>query len=231
VIGASKDRLTFLVKAMGPDSWSQRLYDLAVKQAITGSHISCTLSVDGPVGVPYDFSKYQSVILVGMGIGVTPIAALWTSLRAHRLEGRLVHLVWIARDRALFQLMEEALAEAAKPATPCTTDSAQLFHSVQQQRQADGAPAVASVSTVSTAGADHGERKAAGDAEEKALSQALSGLITKGRPKWEELFKSLASKDPSRTLVFVCGPGPASQQLEVMANDKGWDFHTETFEL
>lgn len=221
--GASENRLVFLVKTMGPDSWSQRLYDLAEKQSTSG--VTCTLSIDGPEGVPHDYSRYESVILVACGIGITPVGSLWASLRAHRVPNRSVHMLWVARDRSLFQLLADSfenvkvppiVVEGSSSSSSSRQDSAQLFYSPPKRRDGkDGTSEEKEEPTVSSS----------------STQRSLTSITSSGRPDWNERLPPLASRDPSRTMVFVCGPLEASQQIEVLANKMGWDFHTETFEL
>lgn len=71
----ARDEVTFHIKDMGPSTWTGRLYQ-HVKE-----NNSITVSLDGPYGHPIDFRKYSTVLLVGGGIGLTPVKSIFESMR------------------------------------------------------------------------------------------------------------------------------------------------------
>uniref|UniRef100_A0A7S0XKJ8 FAD-binding FR-type domain-containing protein n=2 Tax=Erythrolobus madagascarensis TaxID=708628 RepID=A0A7S0XKJ8_9RHOD len=73
--------ITFFIKAAG--RWTTALYDLAESESLDGDAGSRVLEAEmrGPFGAPAEsFSLYPHVVLVGTGIGVTPLLSIWLSL-------------------------------------------------------------------------------------------------------------------------------------------------------
>eukprot|EP00047_Mylnosiga_fluctuans_P005539 m.241090 g.241090 ORF g.241090 m.241090 type:complete len:808 (-) comp13782_c0_seq1:109-2532(-) len=95
--------LTFHIKDMGANTFTGRLFDCASQLD------SLLVSVDGPYGLPIDYSKYSTVLLVAGGIGVTPIKSIFESLRQSPLPATRVHMLWVVRDGALLHIMDKVL--------------------------------------------------------------------------------------------------------------------------
>lgn len=93
------------VRALG--DWTQRLHDLATKDATPGKPKEVKAFIEGPYGSPsVDLygSTYKAFLLVSGGIGVTPMQSVFNHLLAQRARGRPVRvarLVWAVRDKAM----------------------------------------------------------------------------------------------------------------------------------
>ena len=73
------------------------------------------LKVDGPFGTPtQDVYKYDTVILIGAGIGVTPFASILKSIWAQcklrtGTKHKKIHFFWICRDMKSFSWFQDLL--------------------------------------------------------------------------------------------------------------------------
>jgi predicted ferric reductase len=278
--------ITFHIKAMGAKTWTDALYRYIEERQIKAALLSplpLTLSVDGPYGTPIDFKAYANIILVAGGIGVTPCKSIFESLY-HSYTGdrtaagssddgaalgygkhasassaalaRRVHLLFVARDTALFDIMGGALT-----ALPQGPFSAQLYHDVPA-----GSAPQSSAATARAQGASINASTTAvaattfADAAAARVQSQFNHLLVHGRPNFGEILPAIARRtdtlvdpayasDPAlntgygsgyvdsvhaarnKTLVFVCGPPGITAACEALAHEQGWDFHTETFAL
>jgi len=104
----------------GPGSWTSKLRHLvreletAENDPTAGRAAEVTVLVDGPYGTPVAHARYDAVLLLAAGIGVTPHVAQYQHLRAlHRAGARDVpqtRLVWAAREAALFGVFRSVLS-------------------------------------------------------------------------------------------------------------------------
>uniref|UniRef100_A0A7S1XIV4 FAD-binding FR-type domain-containing protein n=1 Tax=Erythrolobus australicus TaxID=1077150 RepID=A0A7S1XIV4_9RHOD len=80
--------ITFYIKASG--RWTTALYELAEKEKLGDADDGRPLKarMRGPFGAPAEsFSGYPHVLLVGTGIGVTPLLSIWLSLANDSWKG------------------------------------------------------------------------------------------------------------------------------------------------
>ena len=160
-----------------------------------------TLSVDGPYGLPIDFSKYKVVLLVAGGIGITPVKSIFESLRENPPDTlKLAHMVWIARDVSLLRLMDSTTHDL-----PVGPFSASLY--------LDN-PALAKQALVPDM---HGAAPPNTHLGRPNIPVALREIV--------------GEEKPSSVLLFVCGPPGIAAICERVAANEGWHFHTETFAL
>jgi ferredoxin-NADP reductase len=89
----------------GKPTFTKRLQELARSV----QDLSCVhVNVDGPYGLPIDYSRFRSVLFVAGGIGITPIHShlrdMWRAAQT-RQEGipDQVRLVWVTRDPSMFE--------------------------------------------------------------------------------------------------------------------------------
>lgn len=199
ISSASTYEVTFHIKDMGPRTFTGRLYQAAQLQT------PLTVSLDGPYGMPIDFSQYTKVLLVAGGIGVTPVKSIFESLRGQPVSYlRCVHLLWVVRDASLLRLMEGSLQDLPATAGMTTFNSSLYIDN----------PASAL------------------DAASLGLPMGCPPNTQIGRPNFSLALKGVVGAEPpSNVLLFVCGPGGISAACEALAQAEGWNFHTETFAL
>ncbi|ETV67453.1 hypothetical protein, variant 3 [Aphanomyces astaci] len=90
MITPARDGIAFCIKSVKPHSFTHKLHVL--------SHLHDHLNVKlaGPYGQPtVDLTKYQQVVLVGGGIGVTPLLGAINFLDSHAHVK--MHLCWVVR--------------------------------------------------------------------------------------------------------------------------------------
>lgn len=185
-----------------------------------GPQLFPNLSIDGPYSTASeDVFKYETAVLVGAGIGITPFASILKSTW-YRMSNpdtwaknrlRKVYFFWICRDfgsLAWFKSLLSAIEEQDK------------------MRQIE-------VRAYLTANISH----------EDALNIQLNyedrdpvtGLITPtnfGRPNWDMAFRGIKKLHcPGEAGVFFCGPDSLGSELALKCNqysepgDGGFEFH------
>jgi len=109
--------------------WTQKLYALAASEEMRGSPRgpydeggagSLQVNVDGPYGLSLPLERYRSVLLVGGGIGVTPLHSYLRELyrrssssssREMGTNLKTVRLVWTMKTAAEISLIEDTVLE------------------------------------------------------------------------------------------------------------------------
>jgi len=165
--------------------------------------------VDGPFGsASEDFLNYETVLLVGAGIGVTPFASILKSIwyRMNNLNSskptRLskVYFTWVIRDFG----------------------SAEWFHSLLQAIEEQDTQNRIEINIYLTAKIKEDDMNNIIVQDVGAEKDAVTSLRAPthyGRPNWDRVFSSIAEKHPETDVgVFFCGPAVLSKQLHIMSN-------------
>ncbi|KZT00716.1 NADPH oxidase [Laetiporus sulphureus 93-53] len=165
--------------------------------------------VDGPFGsASEDFLNYETVLLVGAGIGVTPFASILKSVwyRMNNLDKskptRLskVYFTWVIRDFG----------------------SAEWFHSLLQAIEEQDTQNRIEINIYLTAKIKEDDMNNIIVQDVGAEKDAITSLRAPthyGRPNWDRVFSSVAEKHPETDVgVFFCGPAVLSKQLHVCCN-------------
>ncbi|KDR77165.1 hypothetical protein GALMADRAFT_139180 [Galerina marginata CBS 339.88] len=165
--------------------------------------------VDGPFGsASEDFFKYETVLLVGGGIGVTPFASILKSIwyRMNNFNSskptRLskVYFTWVIRDY----------------------DTAEWFHSLLHAIEEQDTQNRIEINIYLTAALKEDEMNNIVVQDVGAEKDAITALRAPthfGRPNWDRIFPSIVEKHPETDVgVFFCGPPALSKQLHVMSN-------------
>jgi len=108
--------LSLHIKSMGSGTWTDRLFDLVmthVQPDGTMPEGAMTLAVDGPCGAPFDWSGHTDVVLIGGGIGVTPVACIYDAVKRERVTRTVdstdTAMIGVRKLRAYWALREEPL--------------------------------------------------------------------------------------------------------------------------
>ncbi|KAG7095573.1 hypothetical protein E1B28_006306 [Marasmius oreades] len=160
--------------------------------------------VDGPFGsASEDFMNYETVLLMGAGVGVTPFASILKSMwyRMNRFKYstpiRLskVYFIWVIRDYS----------------------QVEWFHSLLQAIEEQDVQSKIEISIYLT-----GEVEADDinnimvldmDGENDAIA-SLRAPTHFGRPNWGKVFENVAVKHPDADVgLFFCGPQAVSKEL------------------
>jgi len=165
--------------------------------------------VDGPFGsASEDFLKYETVLLVGAGIGVTPFASILKSIwyRMNNLNSseptRLskVYFTWVIRDFG----------------------SAEWFHSLLHAIEDQDYQNRIEINIYLTAKIKEDDMNNIIVQDVGAEKDAITSLRAPthfGRPNWDRLFPSISQKHPETDVgVFFCGPPALSKILRVKSN-------------
>jgi len=165
--------------------------------------------VDGPFGsASEDFLKFETVLLVGAGIGVTPFASILKSIwyRMNNFNNtkptRLskVYFTWVIRDFG----------------------SAEWFHSLLHAIEEQDTQNRIEINIYLTAKIKEDDMTNIIVQDVGAEKDAITSLRAPthfGRPNWDRVFSSIAEKHADTDVgVFFCGPSVLSRQLHQMSN-------------
>lgn len=104
---AEDEETTHHIKSRGPGTFSQRLINLASTEPLHKLQIN----IDGPYGVPLEYTRYEKIIFVAGGIGITNIHSSFKTLYVLAKAGLLpvtrVHLIWVAKNPSYFDMFQE----------------------------------------------------------------------------------------------------------------------------
>lgn len=166
--------------------------------------------VDGPFGsASEDFLKYETVMLVGAGIGVTPFASILKHIwyRMNNLTNatkptRLskVYFTWVIKDFG----------------------AAEWFHSLLHAIEEEDTQNRIEINIYLTAKLKEDEVNNIIVQDVGAEKDAITSLRAPthfGRPNWNRVFSTLVDKHPDTDIgVFFCGPSVLSKELHRMSN-------------
>eukprot|EP00163_Fabomonas_tropica_P023000 TRINITY_DN40269_c0_g1_i1.p1 TRINITY_DN40269_c0_g1~~TRINITY_DN40269_c0_g1_i1.p1 ORF type:complete len:619 (+),score=91.56 TRINITY_DN40269_c0_g1_i1:278-2134(+) len=170
--------------------------------------------IDGPYGTgAQEFTKYDVLMLVGAGIGVTPFSsilkAVGYNIQRPPANSRLkkVYFYWIMRDRNGFEWIAEMLAEL---------ESVNEHGVLEIHNYLTGALKPDQIKDIMFA---------------KQGPDPVTGLRNPthyGRPNWDSIFAEKAKQHQGGTIgVFFCGPRVLSKKLYATSR-KYTDLKTHT---
>ncbi|KAF9269495.1 NADPH oxidase B [Marasmius fiardii PR-910] len=165
--------------------------------------------IDGPFGgASEDFMNFETVLLVGAGIGVTPYASILKSMW-YRMNGfnyskstRLskVYFTWVIRDYG----------------------QAEWFHSLLQAIEEQDVLRRIEISIYLTGNMKEDEINnimVHDVGAEKDTITSLRAPTHFGRPNWTKVFENVVERHPGTDVgVFFCGPQALSRELHTMSN-------------
>ncbi|KAJ7584805.1 NADPH oxidase isoform 2 [Mycena floridula] len=166
--------------------------------------------VDGPFGsASEDFFKFEAVMLVGAGIGVTPFASIlksiWYRMNNFNAVGKptrlsKVYFTWVIRDYG----------------------AAEWFHSLLRAIEEQDTQNRIEINIYLTARIKEDDMNNIYVQDVGAEKDAITSLRAPthyGRPNWDRVFGSLTEKHPDSDIgVFFCGPKVLSTTLHTMSN-------------
>ncbi|CAJ1937657.1 unnamed protein product [Sphenostylis stenocarpa] len=207
--------------------------------------------VDGPYGAPaQDYREYEVVLLVGLGIGATPMISILKDMvkRLKEIEEeegtmeegkggkspqqksggdefktRRAYFYWVTREQGSFDWFKGVMNEVAE----------------EDRRK------VIELHSYCTSVYEEGDARSALIAMLQSINHAKHGLdIVSGtrvmshfaKPNWRSVYKRIALNHPNaRVGVFYCGPSALTHELRQLALDFShntstkYDFHKENF--
>ncbi|KIK61511.1 hypothetical protein GYMLUDRAFT_243674 [Collybiopsis luxurians FD-317 M1] len=167
------------------------------------------IMIDGPFGsASEDFLKYETVLLVGAGIGVTPFASILKSIwyrmnnfnRDKPTRLSKVYFTWVIRDFG----------------------SAEWFHSLLHAIEEQDTMNKIEINIYLTAKIKDDDINNIVVHDVGAEQDTITSLRAPthfGRPNWDRVFSNIADMHQRTDVgVFFCGPPALSKQLHVMCN-------------
>ncbi|XP_034533496.1 cytochrome b-245 heavy chain [Notolabrus celidotus] len=163
------------------------------------------LAIDGPFGTASeDVFRYEVVMLVGAGIGVTPFASILKSVWYKRIQNnqevftKKIYFYWLCPETQAFEWFADLLQSLEGQMTE--KDMADfLSYNIYLTRWKETEAAHFRV-------------------HHEAENDPITGLKQKtlyGKPNWDNEFTSIASKHPGvKVGVFLCGPPQLGKSLE-----------------
>ncbi|KIW22822.1 uncharacterized protein PV07_11083 [Cladophialophora immunda] len=173
--------------------------------------------IDGPFGsASEDVFKFETAVLVGAGIGVTPFASILKSIWYRMSQGggshtrlRKVYFFWICRDFGSLEWFKSLLT---------AIEAQDKQHSIEIHAYLTAKISAADANNIMLNSSD---------------TDAITGLRTPtnfGRPNWDMVFRAIRKlHSPGEAGVFFCGPKGLGSQLHILCNmysegDKGFSF-------
>lgn len=166
--------------------------------------------VDGPFGsASEDFLNFETVLLVGAGIGVTPFASIlksiWYRMNNFNHSGKptrlsKVYFTWVIRDFGAAEWFHS------------------LLHAIEEQ-DTQNRIEINIYLTAKIKDDDMNNIIVHDVGAEKDAITSLRAPTHYGRPNWDRVFQSISEKHPDSDCgVFFCGPKVLSNQLHLMSN-------------
>jgi NADPH oxidase len=177
--------------------------------------------VDGPFGsASEDFLKYETVLLVGAGIGVTPFASILKSIwyRMNNFNSskptRLskVYFTWVIADFGAAEWFHSLLHAIEEQDTQNRIEI-NIYLTLKKMKEDDMNNII-----VQDVGA------------EKDAITSLRAPTHFGRPNWDRVFTNIVDKHPETDVgVFFCGPAALSKTLKGLCNSHSDPRNTRFF--
>ncbi|EPS73914.1 hypothetical protein M569_00842 [Genlisea aurea] len=200
------------------------------------------LLIDGPYGAPtQDYKEYEVVLLVGLGIGATPMISVVKDIvnrslsedsssnsaesgrGGSRFKTRRAYFYWVTREQGSFDWFKSVMNEVSETDRGGAIEMHNYCTSVYEE----------------------GDARSALITMLQQLNHAKNGVdIVSGtrvmshfaKPNWRTVYKRIALNHPeTRVGVFYCGAPPPVKELRQLASDFShktstkFDFHKENF--
>jgi respiratory burst oxidase len=213
--------------------WTGRLYDLVQdlesdEEAATPRHeifSNITLKVEGPIGASSQgFKDYPIVVLIGAGIGVTPMISVLKQLLVNPGKMKRVFFYWTVRDPGAFDWFAKIMDEIFETDENRVMEVRHFLTSVKDDHRDLGAVLL-----------HHATRsRHTRTSFDLILGQYNHRQVEIGRPKWNEELSSVKRKAKRLAYnscgVFLCGPKNMAVEVSsscytLSKNDSNFYFH------
>ena len=229
------------VKDMGRYTFTGRLYHHLQKVSNDPNGLAnVVINVDGPYGIPFNYKEHSSILLVGGGIGITPLHSILRSLvllhgssssKATGIPGilRRVRLVWGVRDIEMIDMFRDTFEKVLrcqdddkKGAADATTVKFEI--SIHCSNRLTTTTATATTDSIESGKVPIGINTTT------TTSSTRSTIATvHGRMQLDKEVLRLVG-DP-HAVVFVCGPEAMVKEAGDLTSTHNIQFHAETFIL
>lgn len=213
--------------------------------------------IDGPYGAPaQDYKQYDVVLLVGLGIGATPMISILKDIvnnfKAMEEEERMTNMEEGTSGKSSRQSQHKRTGLSnfkTKRAyfywVTREQGSFDWFKGVMNEVAEDDHRGVIELHNYCTSVYEEGDARSALIAMLQSLNHAKNGVdIVSGtrvkshfaKPNWRSVYKRIALNHPqTRVGVFYCGPPALTKELRQLGSDFShntttkYDFHKENF--
>lgn len=202
------DHLEFAVQAVG--DWTKSTRDLLGDASLEADVDAYPgIKVEGPIGAPsQDFSKFPILILVGAGIGVTPMISVVKHLLKHPGQTKRTYLYWTVRDRAAMDWFTSVLDDIYEQDDKHVIQIRHFLTSVKYDDRDLGAVLLHHAARCKHKHTDI----------DILLGRQTHHQVEVGRPIWDEELRSI--RDEAKELgykdcgVFLCGPKRMAEDVD-----------------
>ena len=191
------------------------------------------VKVEGPIGASSQgFSHYPVLVLIGAGIGVTPMISVLKQLLKEPGKMKRTYLYWTVRDRASFEWFNTLMDDIYENSDE-QRDRLQIRHFLTSVKD--------DVRDVGTVLLHHASRAKHKQTDfDFLLGRRTRHQVDIGRPNWGDELSSVRSDSKElgcrKCGVFLCGPQRMAQEvaqvsfkLSVEDPDFHFQFTEETF--
>jgi len=229
----SDDYIEFHFRKVG--RWTQAAHDLLESKAddkeISGIKDPPIVKVEGPIGASSQgFSDYPVVVLVGAGIGVTPMISVLNQLLHNPGKVKRCFFYWTVRDRDAFQWFTELMDRIFEADEKNMLQIRHFLTSVKYDDRDLGAVLLHHATRA------HHKRTEV----DLLLGQQIHHQVECGRPDWIEELDSVREEAESigeyKVGIFLCGPNAMAKSvydasLDISKKHSGFHmyFTKETF--
>ncbi|KAI8325800.1 hypothetical protein GQ54DRAFT_254126 [Martensiomyces pterosporus] len=186
------------------------------------------IMVDGPYGAPtQQVFNYECMILIGGGIGVTPMSSVLKSLYYQLVapesmrKARKVYFLWVCRDVQSLEWFQDLLT---------ALDEEDIGDLLETRTYLTGQLSIDHIRNIALYHDPEGP-------------DAVTGLYRSptyyGRPNFNRIFSDIGMRNPNTNIgVFFCGPKPMGRTLRKLtrrwsknlsSTNTKFDFHKESF--
>ncbi|KAK9463924.1 ferric reductase NAD binding domain-containing protein [Lipomyces oligophaga] len=181
--------------------------------------------IEGWYGEEYPIKLYDTILLVGGGIGVTAVMHYALHLNKHLREGQHVIFLWVVRGQDNLKWAKDQVEELSRDgridiriyARGCEKSNTEKVHQLSDSDSAE--------LSSSDKEADHSSLSSGG---------SWSGVTMnyEDRPDLEEIIHTTIVEAPSSVAVVTCGPGSLADTCRhaVAANVEKGNGHVDYFE-
>ncbi|KAL1216064.1 Respiratory burst oxidase-like protein D [Cardamine amara subsp. amara] len=198
--------------------------------------------IDGPYGAPaQDYKKYDVVLLVGLGIGATPMISILKDIinnmkapdsdiennnsngNSNGFRTKKAYFYWVTREQGSFEWFKGIMDEVSEMDEEGIIELHNYCTSVYEEGDARVA-LIAMLQSLQHA---------------KNGVDVVSGTRVKShfaKPNWRQVYKKIAVQHPGKRIgVFYCGAPGLTKELKNLALDFSrktttkFDFHKENF--
>jgi respiratory burst oxidase len=229
-----EDHLEFAIQAVG--DWTRSTRDLLGDASLdacvsVGGSSFPNIKVEGPIGASsQDFSKFPILVLIGAGIGVTPMISVVKELLKNPGQMKRTILYWTIRDQAAVEWFTSVLDDIYQQDDKNVIQIRHFLTSVKYDDRDLGA-----VLLHYAARSKHKHTNI-----DIILGRQTHHQVEVGRPVWDKELQSVREEAKelgyNRAGIFLCGPSRMAEEVDDVSFKLSRDdpnfhfyFNKETF--